>query len=382
MAETAVPKACCSLCGKSSVDDTRGRSSGVSWECRTCQSLKSMVSRNAGDALAEFTIDDKKAFFKKNRENGEGSRYNWATVRAVLVDQTIKKTIRAQEHSTITDSKPRAVWLGLGYSDEQLDKCPTWTCPILGDVIKVPLHREVFRDIVEVVERRIMEKEQTLRERKSGGKRKAIPEDAAVGDAAHDPDLDVPEAQPKPAGAGPPAKKGRAVSPSAEKKAKQEAKDAAAAGRFNARQKQWAAKAVALLTPATAGAQAVLDSAQKLGVDQPELLKGLSECKTQFAAWAKASTDLLHVLDTGTLPAGALVAALPFSLQDLKDHLKSCNALLKEGRALVKAVKATRAAAKAEASAEAPAMPAAAPAKPFKRRTRGKQQEKEAALGE
>ncbi|CAJ1343269.1 unnamed protein product, partial [Effrenium voratum] len=92
-----------------------------------------------------------------------------------------------------------------------------------------------------------------------------------------------------------------------------------------------------------------LDALQKM---RARLLK--------FAAWAKASTDLLHVLDTGTLPAGALVAALPFSLQ---------------------AVKATRAATKAEASAEAPAMPAAAPAKPFKRRTRGKQQEKEAMAG-
>ena len=178
-----------------------------------------LVYRNLGaGALEEFTPKQKQDFFARSKEKAQGGRYKWPCARAMLVSKHIERTLTSNEDKVTTASKPQSVWEKEGYSAETLANCPRWTCPLLGEVINIPLHENVLREIQESVLEKIMEKERALRDAKvHKAKAKAVA--AGLGaepEAAEaEPDLDVPVLEKTAAGAAKPRQAAKPKEPSA-----------------------------------------------------------------------------------------------------------------------------------------------------------------------
>ena len=99
-----------------------------------------LVCRNLGaGALEEFTPEQEQDFFARSKETAKGGRYKWPCVRAVLVTKHIERTLTSNEGKVTTASKPQSVWERAGYSAETLANCPRWTCPVLGELVKLLL---------------------------------------------------------------------------------------------------------------------------------------------------------------------------------------------------------------------------------------------------
>ena len=99
-----------------------------------------LVCRNLGaGALEEFTPEQEQDFFARSKETAKGGRYKWPCVRAELVTKHIERTLTSNEGKVTTASKPQSVWERAGYSAETLANCPRWTCPVLGELVKLLL---------------------------------------------------------------------------------------------------------------------------------------------------------------------------------------------------------------------------------------------------
>ena len=336
--DVAAEQAMCPSCQRKPAD-------GEKSECRACLSLRMLVYRHVGSgALNEFTAEQKRDFFVRAQDQSKGSRYAWHCVRAVLISKTVERSIIANEDQVETASKPREVWLLEGYKADALDKCPTWTCPLLGEVVRVPVHKQLLRQIQESVEEKIMEKEKALRDAKPKAKAKA--KAASFGHAPaeeQEPDLDVPEVPKVLAGPAPKSKPAAAA-----KSAPSEARAKAAADRQAHKQGQaaqsLAARAVGPLTAALTALPSLQQQLEREGL--ADMLEQLRDASKEFSAWKKVCTTTLQLAD-----AGSPVAALPFNSKDLGDHMKSYNNLVKSARATLKGRK-DRAAAVAATEAE------------------------------
>ena len=151
--------------------------------CVRLSRLTSLVHRNLGmDMLASFSPEERTHFFKKSKASAVADRASGDHRAQDLPDST------ESEDNVFTESKPIAVWKTLGYTEEQLTKCPSWVCPVLGPVVKVPIHQEHLRQIERAVAERVMEREQLQKQKK----RKAPCQDTVCPEASED-DLDVPE---------------------------------------------------------------------------------------------------------------------------------------------------------------------------------------------
>lgn len=95
-------------------------------------------------ALEEFTPE----LFARSKETAKGGRYKWPCVHAVLVTKHIERTLTSDEGKVTTASKPQSVWEKEGYSAETLANCPRWTCPVLGELVKLLLSGRLFRQTV------------------------------------------------------------------------------------------------------------------------------------------------------------------------------------------------------------------------------------------
>ncbi|CAE7527924.1 unnamed protein product [Symbiodinium sp. CCMP2592] len=364
--EAAAAAVLCVSCRQKPEEASKGRQEGNKFECQSCLAVRMLVYRNLGaGALEEFSPEQKQDFFARSKDGAQGGRYKWPCVRAVLVSKHIERTLTSNEDKVTTASKPQSVWEKEGYSAETLKNCPRWTCPVLGEVVKVPLHENVLREIQETVHEKIMEKERALRDAKVG---KAKAKAAAAGFGAEpeaaeaEPDLDVPVLEKTAAGAAKPKQAAKPKEPSArataaaEKKAKKEA----------AATHTLAAKVVGPLTAALSTLQSLNKQLAKEGLADAQ--KDLDDAGGEFQTWKKAATSALQLAEAGVVP----VPPLPFSSKDFADHLKSFNTLVKEARTTLKTRKRETKDARDAAAAEAEAHEKAPGDKPPAKRRRVK----------
>ena len=330
----------CRLCEVSAEAGCKGRERAGKWTCRVCETLNTLVARNMGGAwLREQTEEDRKEFFKKSKQEGVavGGRYSWPVVRAVIVKRMTEQAIQRHESGVEVASRPKSVWLAMGYTEEHLSSCPQWTCPTLGEVFSVPTHMEKFQQIWGRAEEKICEQERALQALKGKAAAAAGLPTGSGGDAA---ELEVPAPQPAAGGhgRGRAAGAGKATAKALERKAAADAKKAAA---FNAKQHTLAGKAVAALQRAQGSINGAAKLLQKKKVAL-EMVEPLEEAAEKLRAWHKSSTDILALLAAGTLPAGSRVAELPFLPTELQETVKAAAALAKAARGKVAEVEAER----------------------------------------
>ena len=190
----------CFLCGEDHSQDAAGRSWGRKFECRQCQTLHTLVHRRVGaDTIQHFSAEERNRFSAKAKSTASNGRYSWETVRSVIIDRATSQRITEKGNNVFSESKPVSVWLTQGYTSEQLEKCPRWTCPALGEVVKVPVHQDWVKQLHREIQEQIVEKERALKEAQQSKKRKSAPASAdggppSVQDA--EAELDVPKAAP------------------------------------------------------------------------------------------------------------------------------------------------------------------------------------------
>ena len=362
----------CGTCQRQT--EAKDRVGPQSFECRACLSLKTLLSRRLGGNLtAEFTNEEKAEFFAKSHARaGPEGRYQWPVVKADLVHRSVKREIASSEDTTEMPSRPRSVWLQQGYSADTLDRCPSWTCPVLGELVKVPLRTESVKHIVQTVEERILAQEKALQEKKKNKSKK--------GDTEAPPDEGGVELEvPKPVTTTVVAKATTKAPAKAEGApvggARAKAKVAREAAKHNALQKSLAAKALASLTSAETTLGHLTTALGKFG-SPASYLDDLQGAATQFQEWRKAAAAALPLLEAG-VPEGVAVPTLPFTGKDLSDALcafqgatKQAKGWLKEARANVANEKALKRAAEVQQAASATAEGGADASVPKRRRTK------------
>ena len=121
--------------------------------------LESLLFRHFGAAESQgWTTQGHADFFKKSAETMVNGRFQWETVRALMVQTLTVQKIREQTKKVQSKSLPLAVWVQLGYTKQQVLQFPSEKDSILGEVYAIRVEEE------------ISEKERAA---KSKGKRKA-----------------------------------------------------------------------------------------------------------------------------------------------------------------------------------------------------------------
>ena len=272
--------ATCVLCQSDSAR-AEGRTRNGKFSCRHCETLATLVRRNVGPKpFQEYTDEQKVAFFRKLKPDSESARYSWPTVRAALVERAVASKVSTQAQALFTEGKPESVWLAAGYSSTALANCPRFECPVLGTVIKVPVHQETLTELRQQAEEQVLQKEKNLCQKK---KRKVKDGEANNGEAEED-ELDVPATR----GGSGPGRTGPAAKEDSMAAAGALQREAKKATTFNEKQKTLASKAVASLNGSAKAMAAAQAGLEKKNVAS-ELAASLAEARKKVAVDQRAS---------------------------------------------------------------------------------------------
>ena len=245
-------------------------------------------------------------------------------------------------------------------------KCPTKTDDTLGELFCVPVKMIQERDVFQVIEKEMLEKEKQAREKKTKKGQEEPTQPAwdvgreVVASAAGSKAIAKGKAAPK--AKADPEKAAKALELKTEKNNKATA--------------ALAAKCVSLLSGAARSVTAVLAQAKKHLPDLDPLQKQeLEEAEAALGKRVKACSEVLGLVDR---VQGAPLPSLSFSFQDCKDAVKAAKALADEVRKAIRVRKDEKAQAEDDkAEAEEKLQPEDVKPEPAAKRVRrtGKQQE-------
>ena len=329
----------CKLCRRTLPAGASGRTKGKTWQCRTCLSLKTMLYRNLGSgALDEWTVSEKESFFKKAASTCPGGQYDWSTVRTCVVQTQTKSRVEEKGSSVVAEALPMGVWLKRGYEQAAVEAFEDTICPHLGQLYAVPVRSDVWREVRSQVDQEVLQREKDVCKAKRNKKRKAADE----GGQGEEEEWDVAPCHPKPSSSGRAAPKARGKAKSEmtpNEQARRLEKENQKTDKANERKMANAVKALAALSPQAKALAAVQAQAAKLSLPVEPLSaawKDTEEKKNQANAVVTAGH---HVQAHVPLPD------LPYSMEDLKNHVKATKTLLAETRKDIRAAKDAQAAA-------------------------------------
>ena len=342
VAEVAAECRHCKMCLRTLPATTPGRVKGKTWQCRTCLSLHSMLYRNLGPGvLEEWNEEQKRSFFQKGVASCPAQdNTSWETVRTCVVQVQTKARLEESGSQVVSESLPMGVWLQRGFDKEAVENFADSRCPKLGQLYSVPVRSDIWREVRSKVEQEILQREKDVRKKAKGKKRKQADGEEEQANADEE-EWDVAPAQKPMAFLG--AAKAKAQKPAREEKEadkqKRLDKENKKTDKDNERKMNDAVKALAALTPLAKSLGAIKAQAQKLSLPLATLEAALMETEEKKTQANALVTSQNHVAAHVPLPP------LPFTVEDLKNHVKATKSLLAQTRKDVRAAKDAKAAA-------------------------------------
>ena len=327
----------CQLCRRALPENAPGRLKQKTFSCRSCLSLQTTLYRHVGPApLSDFSVDDKAKFYAKCNEAPVSERYQWKTLRSVLITRMISKRICEQEQKVTSKALPLSVWVKQGWEETAVLACPSEEDPVLGLLYTVPVKVDTIREVHQKIEERISELERAMAEKKTDKKRKAQEE--------QEPEQEL-EVGSEPTVVVQGGRKGVAKKKAARGAESQEtgsaktqralATEKAKTDKANQSSADLAARALSSCTSFLKSFSAVLRQLESLKLPKDSVL---TDAVAELNSWRKAATELLslHEASKGT---GVPLASLPFNALELKERQKLWSELLAGARQSVKAKK-------------------------------------------
>ena len=343
----------CKECRRDFPADAPGKQIVNSWTCRHCESMKSMIHRHLGTLdKAGFNHESRTEFFRKTAAlQCGGDRYSWQAVRSTIVATRTKQTLSEQRNEVSASALPLGVWLARGYAEDVVRQFWSETCPLQGDLYKVPVKTTTIAHLEREIYEELLQQERQAKEAK--GKKRA-PEDGQ-------PDMDIATMREEPA---PKTRKGAAEAAD-KQKLKTEQRQRELARKQNEKTALFAAQQVSPLSTCVASLEKLQAQGEKAKVEM-DLLNEVRLTLDKLHPWLKACKNVGQLADA-TQDGAASLPSLDFSKEDVKVTLKAATSLMNDLRGNIKHNKkeAPKAEAKRkpERKPKAKAKGAAAPAK-------------------
>ena len=342
----------CKCCGYT-YQLTAGRIHGKQFMCQGCNNIQNSIRRNLGDTadMSAWSPEESQGFFKRltDEKKAAGGSLAWKTVRAAMLSTLTEQRVSSFASNVDATELPLSVYVQQGWPEEVIKRFPSHLSEEYGvDVYRVPVRRLKWKEEYAHIERKLLEKEQHCSQHKVKAGEK----------------LDVPEASKQKEDSG--GEKGAAK------------KEAAALKKIqtqNERVANLAARSLGPLSGAESGLSKILAKAEKASSHAPEAKQLCEEQLEKAKEWSCAARAAVNQQQENLTQqaAGAAVqeiAALPFTGEDLKIHLKTTNEAQKALRTSLPQPKA-KAKAETKRSAEA-AGDGTDAAEPQPKRLRGK----------
>ena len=296
----------CQLCHYQ-YDLSEGRQHGKRFHCLTCSSAERTVRRNLeASPMSEWSVEETQGFYRKLHEQKSADptgRLQWKTVRATVISTLTERAMSRYEGQCLVESLPLSVWVSQGWDEKLVLSQPSeYSEEYQCQVYKVPVRRQKWTEVREREEKRILEREQEISQRR--GKK----------DAQGEPDLDVPTATKE--------KTGKSTEAQEAKKADRER---AKTVRENERLAATAAKALGPLSANESSLDKVLAKAQKHEDSMPEgSMKCGQEALTKLREWSQKAREAINTQEANKIAVPCLVQplTLPFKADDVKTLLK------------------------------------------------------------
>jgi hypothetical protein len=166
----------CSLCGQRFAEEDvvakcQATVNGAKkFRCKKCNAISTMLHRNMKWPPEEFSAmsaEDQTAFWQSCHESNDGGRFKYSAIRAKLVKQMVHRLTHESSAEEFTEAKPLSVWEKEGYPTKDImDKGRKSVNPILGDVYEVPISRKSHKVLLQRIEQRLTEAEQSIKEKR------------------------------------------------------------------------------------------------------------------------------------------------------------------------------------------------------------------------
>ena len=255
--------------------------------------------------MSEWSVEETQDFYRKlhaDKAADPAGRLQWKTIRASVVTTLAERALARYEGQCLVESLPLSVWLSQGWDEKVVLSQPNeYSEEYKCQVYKVPVRRQKWSEVREREEKKILEREQEVLQRR--GKK------GTQGDA----DLDVPTATEK------------AGKSTEAQEAKKLEKERAKLSRGNERLAAVAAKALGPLSANEASLEKLLAKARKLEDSMPEgSLKCGQEALTKLHDWSGKAREAINVQQTNKVAVPSLQQALtlPFKADEVKTLLK------------------------------------------------------------
>ena len=113
-----------------------------------------------------MSAENQTAFWQSCHESNDGGRFKYSLIRAKLVKQMVQRLTHESSAEEFTEAKPLSVWEKEGYPIQDImEKGRKSYNPILGDVYEVPISRKSHKVLLQRIEQRITEAEQSIKEK-------------------------------------------------------------------------------------------------------------------------------------------------------------------------------------------------------------------------
>ena len=300
----APEKLVCEFC-KYKYDLSEGRQHGKKFHCLTCSSAERTVRRNLeASPMSEWSVEETQDFYRKihaEKAADPTGRLQWKTIRATVITTLTERAMSRYEGQCLVESLPLSVWVSKGWDEKLVLSQPNeYSEEYQCQVYKVPGRRQKWTEVREREEKKILEREQEISQRRKKG-------------TQGEGDLDVPTAT---------EKTGKSTEAQEAKKAD---KERAKMVRENERLAATAAKALGPLSTNEASLDKVLVKAQKHEDKMPEgSLKCGQDALTKLREWSEKAREAINTQEANKVAVPCLVKALtlPFKADDVKTLLK------------------------------------------------------------
>ena len=119
------------------------------------------------EEFSAMSAEDQTAFWQSCHESNDGGRFKYSAIRAKLVKQMVHRLTHESSAEEFTEAKPLSVWEKEGYPTKDImDKGRKSVNPILGDVYEVPISRKSHKVLLQRIEQRLTEAEQSIKEKR------------------------------------------------------------------------------------------------------------------------------------------------------------------------------------------------------------------------
>ena len=139
------------------------------FRCNQCNTISMMLHKNMKWPPEEFSAmsaENQTAFWQSCHESNDGGRFKYSLIRAKLVKQIVQRLTHESSAEEFTEAKPLSVWEKEGYPIQDImEKGRKSYNPILGDVYEVPISRKSHKVLLQRIEQRITEAEQSIKEK-------------------------------------------------------------------------------------------------------------------------------------------------------------------------------------------------------------------------